>query len=216
MDESLFFWLIIIAVAVLQGIGQKKKKAGRPGPRQPPGSQGEPRTPPREQGRVQASARLPTAPPGPGGGPKGERSSESMVPEDVWAEILGLARGEPRRVEPDPSPPSEEEPVPWALEERPRKEKPAAARARRVDLPVPEERPFPASHGADAPLHQTKPNEYGARLAVSQAPDAEAERGKGRGVRGRVFGAGSVEELRKAVILREVLGPPLSLREEGE
>jgi hypothetical protein len=32
--------------------------------------------------------------------------------------------------------------------------------------------------------------------------------------RSPLFGDGSVEELRKAVILKEVLGPPVSLRDE--
>jgi prepilin-type processing-associated H-X9-DG protein len=52
---------------------------------------------------------------------------------------------------------------------------------------------------------------------VKKASDSEGE-GRGREAqttRNRLFADGSVEELRKAIILKEVLGPPLSLRDEG-
>ena len=124
------------------------------------------------------------------------------MPGDVWAEILGLARGEPRRAAPEP--PSEVAPVPMSREEEPQEERPW------------EERPmaFPASHGAEAVLHKSKRSDFESRLAITRTPSPESKAGRGEGVRAGLFGSGSPEELRKAVILKEVLGLPLSLREE--
>jgi len=227
VDEGLFFWLIIIAVVVLQGIGRKKRKAGQPG-QEPPGSPGPRTAPPGDQEGVTAStasSRPTVASPRPTmDSPRpgqevaeeasSEESSEGMVPADVWAEILGLARGETQRAEPEAPPPAEAAPVPWAREERPREDRPAAAVALREGPPPPVVRSFPTSHGADAVLHQTKTGDFESRLAVSRTPTPELEPGGGRGVRAGLFGSGSPRELRKAIILKEVLGPPLSLREE--
>ncbi len=150
------------------------------------------------QGRVTATSRPPTAPPRPVQDGEGSGSSEGMIPGDVWAEILGLARGEPRRDEPEVPPQSEE--------------RPAASSARREDPPPLEERPFPGSHGADVVPPQSKPADFKSRIAVSSAP-IELEPGETRDIRTALFGSGSPAELRKAFILKEVLDPPLSLRE---
>jgi len=199
VEDGLFIWLIIVAVAVLQGIGRKKKKAGQPG-QKPPGL---PRPRPgqaRAQERVTASARPSMAAPHQGQDDGEEQSSgessEGVMPGDVWAEILGLARGEPRRAEPSPPPPSEVEPVPAPREET--------------------SWDFPTSHGAEAVLHESKRSDFESRLAITRTPTPDLKAGGGRGVRAGLFGSGSPEELRKAVILKEVLGLPLSLREEVE
>jgi hypothetical protein len=53
--------------------------------------------------------------------------------------------------------------------------------------------------------------------AVVETPkEAEKTQPGARAARSPLFGDGSVEELRKAIILKEVLGPPLSLREEAD
>ena len=213
MDEGLFFWLIIIAVAVLQGIGQKKKKPGQPGQKQPQGQDLPRPIPTAEKERVTASSR--PLPPSPGGGGRRVQeadSSESMIPSEIWEEILGMARGEPRRAEPPPPPEAE---TPWALEERPRKGRPEAAVARRGEPPPPEERSFPTSHGADGAIHGTKPADFKARLALSRASTEEGEKEEATPpeLRKALFGSGSSKELRKAIILKEVLGPPMALRE---
>jgi len=205
VGDGLFFWLIIIAVAVLQGIGKKKRKAGQLG-QKPLGSPGPRTDSPGEEEPITASSPPTMASPRPGQDPAGKSPSEGLVPADVWAEILGLARGETPRAEPEaPVPvPVEEAPVEWAKEERPREE----------GRPPPVVRSFPTSHGADAVLHQTEPEDYESRLAVSRTPVPGWEQEEGRGVRAGLFGSGSPRELRKAIILKEVLGPPLSLREE--
>ena len=197
MDEGLFFWLIIAAVLVLQAIGQKRKKPGQPG-QKPPGPAGPRPGQPGGQGRVTATSRSPMAPPRPVQDGEGSGSSEGMIPGDVWAEILGLARGEPRQDDPE---------IPLPSEERP-----AASSARREERSPLEERPFPTSHGADAVPHQSKPADFKSRIAVSSAP-FELEREETREVRTMLFGSGSPAELRKAFILKEVLDPPPSLRE---
>lgn len=215
--------MIIIAVAVLQGIGRKKRKAGQPG-QKPPGSPGTRTTPPGDQEGLEASSRPNMASPNQGQDAAGKKSSEGMIPTDVWAEILGLARGEPRQAGPGVPSPSEAAPMggtreerPWeepSGEERPREDRPEAAMALREGPPPPVVRSFPTSHGADAVLHQTKRGDFESRLAISRTPSPESKRGEGRGVRAGLFGSGSPRELRKAIILKEVLGPALSLREE--
>jgi len=43
----------------------------------------------------------------------------------------------------------------------------------------------------------------------------EAEGTEPLSIREDLFGSGSPEELRKAIILKEVLGPPVGLRDQG-
>lgn len=207
MEDGLFFWLVIMAVAVLQGIGARKKKAGQQGqkpgmPGQKPGMPGQkpgmPRQKPPASGqrpRSPAASRPATADIPQGGGAETGGSSEGMIPSDVWAEILGLARGGPPVTEPEAEPEVERVPEP-AL--------------------APAPRPFPTSHGASAVLHETKPAAFESRLAVSRSPESGSGAKKKRGVRAGLFGTGSPKELRKAIILQEVLGPPVGMREEGK
>jgi hypothetical protein len=211
VDEGLFFWLIILAVAVLQGIGKKKKRAGQPG-QKPPGPPGPRTAPPQGQRPVTASSPPTLASPRPGQEELEAESSEGMIPQDVWAEILGLARGAPRQTQAEAPPPDEAAPVPGTREERPVQDRVAAGVARREEPLPPAVRAFPPSHGANAVLHQTKTENFESRLAVSRTPSSGSGPGEGRGVRAELFGSGSPEELRKAIILSEVLGPPLGLR----
>jgi len=218
VDEGLVFWLIIVAVAVLQGIGRKKRKAGQPG-QKPPSLPQTRSAPPQAQERVTASSRPTQVSSRPEEDDGGDESSEGMIPQDVWAEILGLARGDPRRDEPEASP-QPEAPLPESGEDRsreesPREERPAASVLHRETRASPAPRPFPTSHGANAALHQTRPENFESRLALPRPPPPESQRGGARDVRAGLFGDGSPRELRKAIILKEVLGAPLGLREEG-
>ena len=208
MEDGLFFWLVIMAVAVLQGIGARKKKAGQQGkkmPQAPPRPrQGLPQGFPPGQERAPRPTRPARAsfPPEEEIGELGSEkdgSSEGMIPSDVWAEILGLARGEAQRAEPEVEVTPEPDPVPTRV-------------STRDHTPAP--RPFPTSHGADATLHETKPDQYESRLAIASPTAPLSGSGGHGGAREELFGSGSPRELRKAVILQEVLGPPLSLKEE--
>lgn len=220
MDEGLIFWLIIMAVAVLQGVGRKKKQGGQPG-QKPMGSPrprpAQPRPRATLPGDVEGTSSVPSTRASAGSGESEEvgSSSEGMIPQDVWAEILGLARGEPqppppRRADPDALPPAEEEVVSRSFDEVPEE------RRSRVDRPrETKARAVPSSHLADAPLHQTRPEDFESRLAADRRPPPpEPEQGETPAARSRLFGGGSPGELRKAIILKEVLGPPVGLRED--
>jgi hypothetical protein len=191
-DSSFIFWIIIFAVAVLQGIGQKKKKPGQKGGRVPGASR--PKGAPRPVASTAGD---------------GEETSEGMIPSNVWAEILGLARGDAPKPKEQISTPEEDSLVlADAPEREPRPE-------RRETRPAPVSREFPVSHGADAVLHPTKPSKYESRLAGRGIPES-VEKPVGRsGIKTRLFGSGSPRDLRKAVVLQEVLGPPVSMKEEG-
>jgi len=217
--EELLPFLVLIAIGVMNAIGQKKKKEQRMGrkPDAPPRPSrresrlpGEPpdatRTPPLDRPRAEADGE--------------EDSSEGMIPADVWEEILGLARGRPVATKPtDPKPMEAEglegleefEPPEERIEERESRPPPRPRETR----PEPAARSFPPSHGAQAALHTGPTGDFESRLKVKEAPAVKVEEEDERPrVRVELFGDGSTEELRKAVVLKEVLGPPLGLRED--
>lgn len=199
-DGGVFFWLILLAVAVLQGIGQKKKKQGQPG-RTPTGSQKPRVARPPGQKEGSASPETATLEPIPGSGRGPEASSKEMIPAEVWAEILGLARGERPRAEspaPAPTPPVRKQ-VPTGLPEpRPEETGPREAEPAEAVAPVPLEGAL----------------KFESRLAATHPPIQTVGGGREGAVRSGLFGTGSPAELRKAVILKEVLGPPAGLKEE--
>ena len=200
-DGGLFFWLIIVAVAVLQGIGQKKKKPGQKpmGPTRPRRTQ--PSRP--DQTRVPSGPMEVSTLPG-----KDEaESSETMIPTDVWAEILGLARGQPPQ---DEAETAASVPTSYSSGEERDPENP---REEREERPVPVPRSFPVSHGASASLHDSSPADFESRLHVAESAQPRREAGAD-GVRARLFGKGTKKELRRAVILKEVLSRPLALRDD--
>jgi hypothetical protein len=209
MDSSILFLLIFFIFAILQGIGQKRRQVdqGQPPPTgtaedDVPGQGGEMvRSPPRERAEAARRERVQVSPreraeatrrervqPAPQPTQQRERSSEGLIPGDIWEEILGLARGEtmPRPKPPaapvPPSPPPPAESREGAVPRKPS----AASILRRAAPPV---APVP-SEAASAVAAQTR-----------------------RGVRAGLFGDGSARELRKAVVLKEVLGPPVALKE---
>lgn len=239
MEDGLFIWLIILAIAVLQGIGSKKKR-GKPG-QQIPGPPPTRRVPPRPAGETvpgaeegeEVSPRRGVASASTAQTPGPQDSSEGMIPTDIWEEILGMARGKPPRAEPKgPSPaevdqvpesggrPVPEEEAPREIPSRPRtgvreprEERPSEAVARREVRPSPSPRPVPASHTADAALHVSDPSDFRSRLGLSAtAPGLEGA--SQRRLREELFGGTSPKELRKAIVLKEVLGAPLALRDE--
>jgi hypothetical protein len=225
--EALIYVLFFIIVAVVQGIGQKKKEAQKRGQGQPPSSgprEAAGRAPAPEEAEVRA-----------GVGP-GKASSEGMIPEGVWDEILGLARGDTpaRKSPPEEASPREELPPSGAREVQPpphRRGQALPGPRREIPRPVlstPE--PGPATPESGMPKPATpKPGlpkraVPAFRAAATQVPARRQARprhqAKARGSRpnprGMLFGDGSGEELRKAIILTEVLGPPLALRPEKE
>jgi hypothetical protein len=147
--------------------------------------------------------------------------SEGLIPSDVWQEILGLARGTTQTPESRPAPTDagrghQEQPstieathgVEYFSPESPSPEPPVRDRQPRPRSREIIRQPSPAA---------LKRKEAAASSAGATRTPALGERGREGhlGARAQLFGSGSVEELRKAIILQEVLGPPLALRDEA-
>ena len=240
--EVLVYLFFFIVVAVVQGIGQKKKEAQRREAKPPPGSDvgrtAGTATLPKE--RPQTRSPSPTREPGkaPARARGADKSSEGMIPGEIWEEILGLARGEPPASTPSGPPPGREDEVqvyraPGSLEEIPEFEARSLEDTRPRDSsgevvtprkPVrrdrsprdrrPREGVAATAESRSASLTERSPS---TPPAGPSAPTTDGSWDVRRPRRGRgrdLFASGSVEELRKAIILKEVLGPPLALRDE--
>ncbi len=215
---ELIFVLIFIAFSVLEGIGRKRNAQRKRGQVQKP-----------SPGSAQGGRRegIP-----PAKEPKASGSSEDLIPQDIWEEILGLARGTSSRTPTSkaegredtdmggrPLPPSEAE----TLEEIPpfeaRTLEPVEPRPE-VDRGLPDPAGTPAGSGERG---ERRPSRQMARkkpaLAATEigtGPGMKApprRKARGNRIRQGLFGDGSPEDLRKAVILREVLGKPVGMRD---
>ena len=124
-------------------------------------------------------------------------SSESMIPADIWEEIAGLGRGRA--------------PVPEETARTP----PPARQPPTRPLPTPVPRPTPAHEGHS--VHQshvgfgTDPSERARSEQDSLDPLARRLSADASAVRQQLRARG-MHALRQAVILHEVLGPPVSTR----
>jgi hypothetical protein len=229
--SGLFVLLLFIAFSVLEGVGRKRKSQQKgpsgeaaarrptdssssgpaPIPSRSPSRPGDSRRPGASTRGGVATAQMPA---GAGRGGQG-RGSEGLVPKEIWEEILGLARGEPPRpttAEPGPSP-RPPRPEAETLEEIP----PFEARSLEP-LEVDRDRPPPSEQGRE----QDRPAQSGSGYSKALTPREPsspqragtlAASGGGRKLKGDLLGDGSPEDLRKAIILTEVLGPPMALRE---
>jgi len=231
---EIIFVLLFIAFSVLEGIG-RKRKAQQKGPGKPKGSRPVGTASPEEIG---GREREPT-PSGRGGAtargtgavgrPSQAGGSEGMIPKDIWEEILGLARGtarDPARGEP---PPEAVRPPPRVEDETLEEIPPFEARTLEplyVDRGVPGSQPrrggdrgggrgaVPARGGKAPPLPAKAAKGGAVTLPVPLPPAKAGAARKGQSPKMReLLGSGSVEDLRKAFILTEVLGPPLGLKE---
>lgn len=171
-----------------------------------------------------------------GGRPEAQRprgqGSEGMIPKEIWEEILGLARGEPPRPKP-PEPGPEARPVPATEAETLEEIPPFEARSLE---PLHVEREGPGKRPREAPIRRGAPPSRDlaarrggtpqakgkealpvARDGVPGSKERQRRRPRRGGLREDLLGDGAPEDLRKAIILTEVLGPPLALRgrEEG-
>ena len=129
-----------------------------------------------------------------------ERKATEILPADLWAEITGL--------------PTEKTPV--------EEESPVASRET-TSAPLPQREPVRTSRKRQPepsvhPIHSTHP-EYGTDPSA-RTPAIQHGLTDTLGLRASVardqLGLGDREALRKAVILHEVLGPPLALREQQQ
>jgi len=163
-----------------------------------------------------------------------ERTSEAaagMVRRDLWEELAALARGE--RPSTVPAPPPRPAPgVEPAAPPRPRgqpipgmggqAERDAASRkreghglaSRRREVAPPQIRRDVV--GSDAAMAARVRHTPAMRLSVERRIESQGSTSGRRGGRGALralLGDNSPRELRRAVIIQEILGPPVALRE---
>ena len=123
-----------------------------------------------------------------------ERKATEILPADLWEEITGAMRlPEPEPVEETPLP--EREPV----------------RTSRKRQPDPSIHPIHSTH----PEYGTDPSERTASIQHGLGSLTDTLELRASVTRDQL-GLGDREALRKAVILHEVLGPPLALREQQQ
>jgi len=201
IPPELIFVLVFVAFSVLDGIGRKKKAERKGAPGTVPGPQ---------LRSVQNRETVATISPEPS-------SSEEIIPGDVWEEILGLARGS--SPEPDKIDEPVEEPVDEPVEE-PEDESSWTAYLTEGQTPeqTPDIRAQELESLAPRPQRVQPMPDQGRAPSVHALPSGTAGAwGKGAerrqsSVRQSLLGDGSTAELRKAFILKEVLGPPVSLK----
>jgi DNA-binding transcriptional regulator YdaS (Cro superfamily) len=163
------------------------------------------------------------SPPGqsPVPGQAGEKA-EGMIPKGLWEELAAMARGErPTPPEPAPAPaPVESEPRGSGAGQGRSIEEAAAARKRDgYDLPTRRREWAPAEPrrdvvGSDAAMAARVRHTPALRLSPEQVPTVSSSSPAGRkgGILRSLAGGVTSRELRRAVILHEILGPPVALR----
>lgn len=198
--EQLIFIGLLVAFSVLDAVARKRRSQGEPvevphdpEPRQVPA--------PGRRGR-EVHSRVPRDPgpirsyddeieeEAPAPRPEPVRSSEGMVPAEIWEEIQRLAGGGGPVSRPRPQP----RPTPRA---RPQPSGP-------VQAPRPEVHAVHRTHpDMGKPLRERMASPIAQIQVARRTPDVEAV---------RAMLAGGAPALRRAVILEEVLGPPAAVR----
>ena len=233
--EELIFFGVIIFFSIIESIARsRKRKTGGPLPEIPPEWEWDPTG----QRRRPPTAEMPSYDADPSFDDKPSfdevatsetatreraRSSESMIPADIWEEIAGLAKETQRPAETHrPPPPPPPRPAPPARPAPSMKPVPAPApkpRApiapkKRATILAPEPAPegtaghavhlSHAAYGTDPSTRARSAQDRLDPLASKLSQDAQAIR---RQLRGH-----GVHALRQAIILQEVLGPPVGSR----
>jgi hypothetical protein len=228
---ELIFVLIFIGFSILEGVGRRRKAQQKKGgaPERPSAPrQRVPQRPHRDRVEPTAGTVDADRPPAPVRDGKLE-GSEGLIPQDVWDEILGLARGskpEPRRPaeRPEPHPPtrsadegdgalhtSEARSLePLNVEDGRMVSRPERA----VVLAGTEEAARPPARPSSTDLQASGAKAVAAAKGKRHSVVAEVGMSPAGGFRARnLFLEGTSEDLRKAIILTEVLGSPVSMRE---
>lgn len=189
--EELIFFAVIIFFTIVESIARRRKQRSAGSPQAPEEWEQE------EQGREWRSETDEV------GAPR-RSGSEAMIPGDIWEEIAGLARERMRQLETQPEappPPPVQATPPATLPARLGwgKRTPKVGQPHRVHLSH-------AEYGTDPSSRTRSPHDQIDPLARGLSADVRAVRKQLR--HGR-------HALRQAVILQEVLGPPVSIRPEG-
>lgn len=230
MEELIFFGVIIL-FSILDAIAKKKRQGTETE---------EVEAPPTEASPVEDEARwggmpgyeAPSSDPDGDGipgaplpeytrpyGGEGASSSEGMVPRDIWEEIGALARGEqpPEPVAPEPD---EEELATW--DDEPSYEDPE-----RLPSRIPSTSPIRRSQvgarevgsrgGSGKHFIHGSHADYGTDPSGRKPVPEPASGGPSREVRAvrQALMEGGSDAARRAVILHEILGPPVAYRDEG-
>ena len=219
MEELIFFGLIIF-FSILDGIVRKKRQGGAAELPELPDSAEWNDPAPRPRGEVSTYDADPSyddvwKAEMPGGGGRRYQADEPAaadgprVPSDIWEEIAALARGESRAPPPagvDDMASAPREGVGGSgLPAR----RPPASPIRRSEVGTGGDLTEHAIHRAHAG-YGTDPSSR--RPSLPATTDARESRDV-RAVKDML--AGGRSQLRRAVILQETLGPPVSLRDEG-
>lgn len=226
MDELFTLVLIVVFVVLplLEGVLKKRRRDAPPPeaerPPEPPARR--PEVPRRTPRTPEGRAAPPEAAPRPREADSG--ASEGMIPPDIWEELTGLPAPERSRPEAEEAPP---EAPPG---ETPSREAPASAESRRPSgrpAPTPGPRAPLPEMGAPLPVARGEIGESGEAATLARTgggapaplpppPGRPAPRRTGGSSAARLVsdlrGGSSVDELRRAVLYREVLGPPVAFR----
>jgi hypothetical protein len=216
--EQLIFLAVIVVFSIIDSIARTKKKrqqqsggSGQDTPRVPEEWQWEDDVPSYDadpsyddayasEGATRKPETLPRAE------RSSPKSSEGMVPADIWEEIAGLARGRVPTPKPTPRAPKAPEPVQSRpIEPEP---KPVRARATRVRPPLTGAgvHRAHADYGTDPSSRRRSEQDGLDPLRGTLSQDVRAVR--------RMLKTHTRSALRQAVILQEVLGPPAAAAPE--
>lgn len=223
MGELVFF-AVIILFSILEAVAKRRKQgeAGEEG-----GDEGESWTPaPVERQPKPKAERRPRIERGsasssstdrgmPQRGAGREEPSETMIPADLWEEIAGLATGQTPRRRPKAEPEGMHTEEARSLE---------PLEVERIEDDIRPARTYTGARvpsSADAhPVHRSHVG-YGtdpSKRAPSEQDWRAAERGNrnAKRVRAMLRGSEGTDALKQAVILREVLGPPVSMKDKDD
>jgi hypothetical protein len=183
--NELIFFAVIILFTIIEGIAKARKK--REG-----GEEAGAEASDRERLARRSDPRE-----------REDEPSETMIPADIWEEIAGLGRG---RREPDAEP-TELAPAPTP--------RPMPTKRRTPPAPSPTRLPSATEVHRIHRLHPEFGTDPSERTPSEQdwRPEVRDDRNAKR-VRALLRGSEGTDALKQAVILREVLGPPVSMRDE--
>lgn len=214
--EQLIFIGIILLFSVLEGLARKKREGGAGDDVTLPPAVPQARVRRAPEQRLPSYDHDPTFDDAADAGSMG--STEGLIPADVWEEIQALARGGPVApvapravaVPPAAAPPPAPTPVQAGFRPMPPPEVDAPARSR--PMPLPE---VDVPQGPEHAVHLTHAK-YGKpvreRLTAFDDHSRRARSPMTDGLRSVLRGGGA--GLRQAVLLHEILGPPVALKDE--
>ena len=208
MGELVFF-AIIILFSVLESVARARKQREGGGAEGPVEREGRPRPEGRRRRPREEAGRVTR----PEGARSAEReSSERMIPEELWEEIAGLAAGRPAPSKAGKKGGVAKRPRPRPRQAEPRPQAPSSGsvpelRGRFTPKALEVEHPVHLSHAG----YGTDPSER-AKSEQDWRPSEDGNRNAKR-VRALLRGSGA-DALKQAVILREVLGPPVAMRDD--